>query len=108
MKYAFYPLFLFVCRESKEVKEQETLQINDVSELNKHMNDDFDKSQIKNFYFQNEGKKLYDKGLELLGQFINKFQNNLYELKLNLQRYFLIIIHIFFFFNDYKCNKAMK
>lgn len=52
------------------------------------MDDDLAQSEIKSFYFQNEGKKLYDKGLVLLGNFFNKFQNNLQELKLNLQRYF--------------------
>lgn len=45
-----------------------------------------EKSPIKTFHFQSEGKKLYDKGLELLGQFMSKFKNNLTELKLNLQK----------------------
>lgn len=83
------------CRESKELKTEEILQINGVEDLNKHMDDDLAQSDIKSFYFQNEGKKLYDKGLVLLGNFVMKFQNNLQELKLNLQKYFLSIFNAF-------------
>ena len=67
-----------ICHESNLLKSHE--------ELNKHINDDVNHSPIKTIHFQNEGKKLYDKGLELLDQFIHKFKDNLQSLKLNLKK----------------------
>ena len=63
------------------------MKIDGVDDLTRHLNDKFEEKPIKTFQFQNEGRKLYDKGLELLGQYMGKFQNNLYELKLNLQKH---------------------
>jgi len=63
------------------------LKIDGFEDLNRHLNDKFDEKPIKTFHFQNEGRKIYEKGLDLLGQYLGKFQNNLYELKLNLQKH---------------------